>query len=683
MAKIPKVVLGPWEPPTQRPPDPPEVQLHTAMLEAGLLNPPSPSELQLDGQIHRFKNHPKRTFDRSGWYMVHGDGVPAGVFGCWREGIEVNFKADIGRKMTLAEEMTFATRVGEAKKLRDQERERKQETVADVVSEIWQHGGKASPDHPYLKRKGIGVHGARVTGDGRLMLPLLDEEGHLATLQYIDSDGQKLYHTSGATKGKFWMLGTMDEPGTLYVAEGFATAATILEATKRPCVAAYSASNLVPVAGSLRQKYPKADIVIVADNDESGVGQRYAEQASAKYGCRVILPPSKGDANDFAQEGGDLLLLLAPPEDWLVPLDEFCADVKEVDWIIKNWIQSNATAMIHGPAGCGKTFFVLDWALHVAAGLSEWMGHKIMRPGGVVYLAGEGHFGIKSRVAAWKHHHSVDALNAFISRDGCDLDTESGYQQTASSIRNIVDKAGSIQFVIIDTLHRFLDGDENSPQDAKKMLESCDKLRQEFGCTIILVHHTGVSEHAQHRGRGSSAWKGAIELELSVVAKDATKPMHVVQRKTKDFDTMEEPLWVELQKAKVPKVYDEEGNQVYSVVLQKAEAPEDLKKQNNRAENLKLLEKCWFNGGCEVIEDKPFISRDAIADTLISHGYKKGSATFYNEFKESRKNSLIGSLLISSDIEVYKHGWRVVGEPDASRLLAMKADGCVTERDIR
>jgi putative DNA primase/helicase len=671
MAKIPKVVLGPWEPPTQLPPDPPEVQLHQAMLEAGLLDPPSPSELQLDGQIHRFKNHPKRTFDRSGWYMVHGDGVPAGVFGCWREGIEVNFKADIGRKMTLAEEMAFATRVGEARKLRDQERERKQETVADVVSEIWQHGGKASPDHPYLKRKGIGVHGAKVTGDGRLMLPLLDEEGHLATLQYIDSDGQKLYHTSGATKGKFWMLGTMDEPGTLYVAEGFATAATILEATKRPCVAAYSASNLVPVAGILRKKHPNADIVIVADNDESGVGQRYAEQASAKYGCRVILPPSKGDANDFAQEGGDLLALLAPPDSWLVSADSFAADMRPIDWIIKGWIQSEATAMIHGPSGSGKTFLVLDWALHVAAGLSEWMGHKIAKPGGVIYLAGEGHFGLKSRISAWKHHHNVDKLNMFISQDACGLDTPEGYQHVALNIRKIASQMDSVQFVIIDTLHRFLDGDENSPQDAKRMLDICDAIKKEFGCTIILIHHTGVSHEAQHRGRGSSAWKGALELELSVVPKSKSKPMHLVFRKSKDFELVEEPFYLELQQVKLPKIYDEDGNQVYGAVLQKAEPPQDAKR-GSHASYLKFLEKCWWNGGGELRDGKPYVSRGAIRDTMVAHEY--ADATIKNYLKPSHAGGFICELLNAETIAAHEHGWVVIGEPDASRLKSMNTE---------
>jgi putative DNA primase/helicase len=70
---------------------------------------------------------------------------------------------------------------------------------------------------------------------------------------------------------------------------------------------------------------------------------------------------------------------------------------------------------------------------------------------------------------------------------------------------------------VVDTLHRFLDGDENSATDAKTMLDACSALIQEFACSVILIHHTGVSSEAQHRGRGSSAWRGALDIEISVV----------------------------------------------------------------------------------------------------------------------------------------------------------------------
>jgi len=282
MADLSKVFGGPWAPPPEKLVAAPEAQLIVAMRAAGL---EPPDEILMDGKIHRFRSGTKGSAghgDKPGWYLVFGDGIPAGRFGCWRMGMEQTWRADVGRKLTQTEEMSHAKRLAEAKALRDAAIERQHQVASETVEKIWTGAQAALPDHPYLAKKGIGVHGARATGDGRLVVPLYDADGTLSSLQYIDHEGGKLYHSGGQTGGKFWQIGTMDEPGILYVAEGFATAATIHETTDRPVVVAYSASNLVPVTGTLRQMYGATqDIVIVADNDASGVGQRYAEQASA------------------------------------------------------------------------------------------------------------------------------------------------------------------------------------------------------------------------------------------------------------------------------------------------------------------------------------------------------------------------------------------------------------------
>ncbi|HSG20070.1 MAG TPA: toprim domain-containing protein, partial [Burkholderiaceae bacterium] len=293
MADLSKVLGGPWSPPPEKRIAPPEEQLIDAIRAAGL---EPPDQVIMDGKIHRFKSGTKgsgnKGGDKPGWYLIFGDGVPAGRFGCWRMGFESPWRADVGRKLTATEEMQHARRIAEAKAIRDAELERQHEVASATVETIWASAQAASPEHPYLQRKGIGVHGARVTGDGRLVVPLYGQDGHLSSLQYIAHDGSKLYHPGGQTGGKFWMVGTMDEPGTLFVAEGFATAATIHETTNRPVIVAYSASNLVPVTGTLREMYGATqDIVIAADNDASGVGQRYAEQACAKHGARMVMPP--------------------------------------------------------------------------------------------------------------------------------------------------------------------------------------------------------------------------------------------------------------------------------------------------------------------------------------------------------------------------------------------------------
>lgn len=671
MADLSKVLGGPWSPPPEKRIAPPEEQLRDAMLSAGL---EPPDELLLDGKIHRFKSGTKGSGshggDKPGWYLIFGDGVPAGRFGCWRAGVEVTWRAEVGRKLTASEEMAHARRMAEAKALRDAELERKHEVAAATVETIWTSAQAASPDHPYLKRKGIGVHGARVTGDGRLVVPLYGQDGTLASLQYIAHDGGKLYHPGGEAGGKFWMIGTMDEPGVLYVAEGFATAATIHETTGRPCVASYSASSLVPVTGIMREMYGATqDIVIVADHDKHGVGQKYAEQASAKYGVRVVVPPIEGmDANDYAQAGHDLASLLTPAKtDWLIAADDFSAQPAPISWLVKRWLQNNALIMVHGPSGGGKTFVVLDWCLRMASGAQEWCGHKI-KAGNVVYLAGEGHHGLRGRVAAWKHHHQAGHLAMWLSKDGCNLNTPTGYLQVVEHLRSLPEKPAVI---VVDTLHRFLAGDENSAQDAKTMLDACNSLMNEFGCSVILVHHTGVAEEAQHRARGSSAWRGALDIEISIVPGKDGVPMQIVQRKSKDAE-LAQTVHVELQQVTIPGWYDEDNQQVTSAVIIQAQAPIVAKKDSKIDSHRKTFENAWWSSGAEERNGLPYLSRSAMMDYLVQKlAITETSAKQY--IKASVPGKPIADLLTAQIIESFEHGWAVVDEVQSSSMLIRKS----------
>jgi phage/plasmid primase-like uncharacterized protein len=667
MADLSKVLGGPWAPPPEKLVAPPEAQLIDAMRAAGLQ---PPEEILMDGKIHRFKSGTKGApghGDKPGWYLVFGDGIPAGRFGCWRAGMEVTWRADVGRKLTQTEEMSHAKRLAEAKALRDAAIERQHQVASDTVEKIWTGAQAALPDHPYLSKKGIQTHGARATGDGRLVLPLYDEDGTLATLQYIDHEGGKLYHPGGQTGGKFWMVGSLDEPGTLFVAEGFATAATIHETTDRPVVVAYSASNLVPVTGTLREMYGATqDIVIVADHDQSGVGQRYAEQASAKYGARMVMPPILGDANDYAQAGHDLAGLLMPiKDDWLIPADDFCAQPSPISWLVKRWIQSQALVMVHGPSGGGKTFVVLDWCLRMASGTEDWAGHKV-RQGNVVYLAGEGHHGLRGRVAAWKHHHKAGKLAMWLSKDGCDLNTPTGYLKVVEQVRMLKDRPSVI---VVDTLHRFLSGDENSAQDAKTMLDACNALMQEFNCSVILVHHTGVSDEAQHRARGSSAWRGALDIEISIVPGKDNVPMQIVQRKSKDAE-LAETIYVELQQVAIPGWRDEDNQQVTSAVIVQAEAPTAPKKESKLDAHRKTFENAWWGTGAEIREGLPYISRSALKDKLAADGRKP--RTIENDLSAAYPEKLIGALILSEIISPLEHGWLVIDDVQSSAMMMRK-----------
>jgi len=671
VADITQIFNGGFTKPVEVAPAPPEDQVRSQMIEFGL---EAPDQIIIDGNIHRFRAGTKGrggNGDKTGWYIIFPDGVPAGRFGCWRAGIEATFKADVGRKLTQAEEMAHARRMNEAKQRRDEERARKQEIVADTVGTIWSDCTAAQDSHPYLAKKGVKAHGTRVTGDGRLVVPLFDDRGEITSLQYIDANGGKLYHSGGKTGGAYWQVGTLDDDGVIYIAEGFATAATIYQETGRPCVIAFSASNLVPVAGSLRDRYgAQQSIVIIADNDQSGTGQKYADQASAKHGARVAIPPISGDANDYVQAGHDLVELLTPKtSDWLIQADEFSAKPAPLSWALKRWLPSNGLVMMHGPSGGGKTFVVLDWCLAIAGGLEERMGHKVNQ-GTVVYLAGEGHHGLRGRIAVWKQENKVGSLDMYLSRDGCDLNTAEGYQRVVDNIRG-TGKTPSL--IVVDTLHRFLQGDENSAQDTKTMLDACGGLITEFGCAVILVHHTGVNSEAQHRARGSSAWRGALDIEISIVpASEHGDPMEIIQRKSKDAE-IAETMYCRLDSVAIRGWYDEDNEPVTSAVVRQVDATEKREKAKAPSQldkHRKLIERAFWHGGAEVREDSPYISRSAFKDMLENDGIAASSVKNY--VKASYQNGPVANLLNSEIIATYEHGWIVTDLVMASALLMAK-----------
>ena len=169
MADLQNILGGAWSPPQPKQVDAPDIQLKDAMLGAGLK---PPDVIHIDGKLHRFNSGTKGEggHDKPGWYIAFSDGVPAGRFGCWRSGIELTWQAEIGRSLTVAEEMAQSRRFAEAKAQRDAEQKKTREVAANTVELIWSQAGAASPEHPYLAKKNIKPHGARITGDGRLMV---------------------------------------------------------------------------------------------------------------------------------------------------------------------------------------------------------------------------------------------------------------------------------------------------------------------------------------------------------------------------------------------------------------------------------------------------------------------------------------------------------------------------------
>jgi KaiC/GvpD/RAD55 family RecA-like ATPase len=590
--------------------------------------------------------------------------------------MEITWRADVGRKLTEFEEMAHARRINESKVLREAAQERQHQVASETVEKIWLSGGAAHPDHPYLKRKGIQTHGVRITGDGRLMVPLYDQDGTLSTLQYIDEDGGKLYHPGGQTGGKFWMVGSLDEPGTLFVAEGFATAATIHETTDRPVVVAYSASNLVPVTGTLREMYGATqDIVIVTDHDQSGVGQRYAEQASAKYGARMVMPPILGDANDYAQAGHDLAGLLIQQTGTavidklkVVFGDQLGSDYEAPDELVEGLMTIGSSVVVYGDSNSGKTFWALSVATAIATG-TDCYGRKT-DPGLVVYLASEAPASIRSRMQAIKKFHSCNLEN--LAMVPVPMNFYSG-DQDAHDVIELVRaveqiKGRPVRLIIGDTLARMSAGaNENSGEDMGPVMARFDQVATATGAALMIIHHNG--KDAAKGARGWSGIRAHIDTEIEVTEKDGTRSVTVT--KQRELPSKGDTIYFKLEIIEMGTTkFGGAATTCVAVPDDDAATTKPHKKPSKHDENNRTVERAWWSSGAEERNGLPYLSRSSLRDLLVKDGMSERTAK--NKTEASRQDGIIAQMLNAGTIEPFEHGWIFINESQVSAMMMQK-----------
>jgi hypothetical protein len=250
------------------------------------------------------------------------------------------------------------------------------------------------------------------------------------------------------------------------------------------------------------------------------------------------------------------------PHGWkLQPIGELLAQPSPIDWLVRGVLEKNSLACIFGAPGSGKSFIAVDLAACIAMALS-WHGHAV-KQGAVVYLAGEGHSGLRRRFLAWSIEHGIDLSHAPLLLSSAAIDLNGARDATIAAIEAA---CGDVRpsLLIVDTLHRHLKpgADENSSTDMGDLIAAADAIRQRFGCAVVIVHHSGHA--ATDRERGSSALRGAMDWSYSV-AKGDGGPVIFTCRKSKDFE-QPEPMQFELHSIALPWLNDE-GEPETSAVL--------------------------------------------------------------------------------------------------------------------
>jgi putative DNA primase/helicase len=264
-----------------------------------------------DGGIHRFNCEGER--GRASWYILH-DGPPvAGAFGCWRRGLKQPWCEErTGNRFSQAEWNAIRARWREAEAVKDRAEAGLREMAKRTAAWIMERSTPATGAHPYLLRKRVQAHGELREYRGALVLPLRNPDGELCSLQLIHPDGTKRFLTGGRVAGCYFQLAAGHD-GPILLAEGYATGASLHEATGHAVVCVMNCGNLVAVAKALRARWPDREFVIAADGDQwtdGNPGATKGREAALAVGARLAVAtfatPKKGltDYNDLCTAEG-------------------------------------------------------------------------------------------------------------------------------------------------------------------------------------------------------------------------------------------------------------------------------------------------------------------------------------------------------------------------------------------
>lgn len=310
-------------------------QFKNAMLEAGIT---PPDDIIADGKIHRFPT--KDTSSKlPGWYLLHTDGIAAGIFGDWRTcaGPWHKWHIKLDRALTPVERNAHKAALKAMHAARKAEADELKQNAANKAAELVNASVPAAADHPYLTRKKLllpknyheidATIAAKILGyspksngvalTGRLLVFQVMIENALSTCELIDGSGRKSAIYGGAKASGYWASNPLpdgDGSGlTLLIGEGVATVLSAIVGSLMTAIAALCAGNLMAVAKIMRKRYPAATIIIAADLVKTTGEPDPNAVASARAIGGVLAVPEFGadrdagdtDFNDMACRMGD------------------------------------------------------------------------------------------------------------------------------------------------------------------------------------------------------------------------------------------------------------------------------------------------------------------------------------------------------------------------------------------
>lgn len=191
------------------------------------------------------------------------------------------------------------------------------------------------------------------------------------------------------------------------------------------------------------------------------------------------------------------------------------AKLPAMRWQIEELVPLHGVTLLFGQPKVGKKSFIgISQACAVATG-QDWCGHKTQQ-GNVLYVVGEGFYGMLRRQAAWEKVHgcpvgdSLRYLRAPVNFSSAD--------EVKAAIKALKAQGFEPGFIVIDTLARSMSGaKENAAEDMSRVFELLEAFRTALSdASILVIHHT-TKDGLNYRGSSviPAAVDGLIESKAN------------------------------------------------------------------------------------------------------------------------------------------------------------------------
>lgn len=498
------------------------------MAEFGL----NPGAIIQDGKLHRFDTDKKK--NKAGWYVFHDGDICGAGFGDWKTGLSEKWcSIDVG-VLTYAQRTEYKAAQEKIRVARKAEEKRNHQKAKEKAQKIWD---KSEPvkDHPYLENKGVVSHYLKISENGDLIVPGLDEKKNIWSLQFIKPSGKKKFQPFGRRKGLFFEI-----PGShqIFICEGYSTGASVHAATGATVVCSFTAGNLPQVAQTIRGIYPNNSITIAADNDQFTMGNpgvTKAMEAGKKINALVAFPTfadkdtKPTDFNDLVALEGLAAVTMQLKETGkrrtIPPLTSINTSLigrlksrpENRQYILKigndNFLPSAVVGVVAATGGTGKTYFLLCLANAMASGGSVGPIHA-PRALEILVVCGEDDQDELDRrlwdICKGKFPKKLHAASVYgevgplMELDGNTPRRAKGFDWLEDTIKG----HPGLEVLIIDPKSRFYGLDENNNDHATQWIQSLEYLSKEYTITILFTHHTSeatAGKISQTMSRGASA----------------------------------------------------------------------------------------------------------------------------------------------------------------------------------